>query len=166
MRRTLETDYERFAENLRNARGGSIFDKESMALEAEQYLDGESNALLDAGNMDKVWSHYSRSAGLKDVDSIHKEHGGKSLRRDRLKTSQIVVTDIKDYKDSTKMDLKNYDTKQRKRKGKKIKTPRTAFKFFGKQQGKIKASMADVVVIKGKPHARRRDKNGMFVSFR
>lgn len=109
---TPPKDYDRLAQNLYNRAGDSIIDKDSFEIALSEYIDEEEAPILENRNKIKVWESFSLKYNIEEgKQEIFDKRGGKSLKRDRLKTSKNVVRKPEQYKSSRKQDLIDLDTK-------------------------------------------------------
>ena len=126
-------DPDRLAYWLYKNHGSRIKDSDSFQRWFNAYYSGED--FLDMpGIEDRVWDSYYVTYLEK---SLHERRGGRSLRRDRLRTAKKVVTSEKDYTDARRMDLRGYDTKRAKPVVPPIRRVRRNFTRRGYQKGKV-----------------------------
>lgn len=82
-----EKDFERISENLYQQYGDQIENEKSFNDSYDAYMDGENSTVTGKAFRSQVRKHY-----------VFKfEAGGKSLKQDRQKTAQTVVTSEAEY---------------------------------------------------------------------
>lgn len=156
-----DNDADRISENLYHMYGGSIKDEETFTIAFEDYFQGNSNDGID-GIRGDIFKQYRQRHPEVEQGSIHKKAGGKNFKRDRKKTSKIIVDDRKTYikKGARNVDLQGYDTRTSIRK----KPEKKDFSIIGKVKRQTVFARATSYTLKnGKKITQYRDKKGRFV---
>ncbi len=163
-------DMDRFTENLHLQTDVNIIDRSSYILAATNYISKTRTVTssIKNGIIDKSFPVYATKFPSTDRRNLHKKAKGKDLRQDRLKTSENVVTDKKDFKDARKQDLSGLDTKKgvkiTKKRATVLRQRKFLFRFKGRSGSKVVKARKVFVRSRGKDRIRFRDKNGRFVS--
>ena len=103
--------------------------------------------------------------GQSKSKTYHEVGGGHDISRDRKQTSERVVKTKDEYllRGASKVDLKGYDTKQKKKSKRK---PKVHFNKLGSSKGKKIYGRAIKVKLRGKVFTRYIDSKGRFIKAR
>jgi len=111
VRKTTQSDLDRFAENLIINSARRIQDRDSFQLELKRYAP--NNNFSDK-SIEKIFKKIKRNDPDILDKHLHKEAGGKSLGQDRLQTAKTVVLTEEEYikRGAVNVDFAGYDVRE------------------------------------------------------
>jgi len=151
-------DIERIAETLINTDDfNQIQDRDSFDSAYDEYLGLNDNLVKNKSVRESTFKEVQRLKPTVDSERIFTKAKGTSLKQDRKRDAETIVTTKQEYKQkgASKVDLKGYDTKPRKRKA-------DEFNIIGRIKNKIVYVKAVRVTVRGKRFDRFRDEKGRF----
>lgn len=154
---TLDEDVSRISDSIYADSYGKIVDRDTFDMHYKDFFATEPTTLQDTRLKNKVFRDMKQKHPDISSRRIFTEAEGKDLKRDRMTTAKEVTTSKSEYKrkGASRVDLKGYDTKQKRR---------FKYNYVGQRKGKIVYARRTFVNVQGKRKLRYRDSRGRFVS--